>query len=198
MSVLAILSSFCTLLWMGSNGHRFELGMRVNSLVEIQFFAAGTLLALAVRRFPWKASMPSRLLLLLVTAVTWPVSVYLFDVSVGTMGDRLYAPLAGYFLILLGCVALFLSFLGVAVRPAFRPLMFLGKISYGLYAYHLIVLEVLSRVSPDGSGGHAVRFAKHLLAFGLTIVLAWLSYTYLEKPFLRLKKRFTFVPSRSI
>lgn len=198
MSVLAIVSSFCTLLWMGANGYRFELGMRVNSFVEIQFFAAGTLLALAVRRFPWKASTARRILLLLFTAIALPTSVYLFDVSVGTMGDRLYAPLAGYFLILLGCVALFLSFLGMAVKPALRPLVFLGKISYGLYAYHLIVLDVLSRLWTDELSSHAVRLMKHLLAFLITIGLAWLSYKYLETPFLRLKKRFTFVPSRVV
>jgi hypothetical protein len=34
------------------------------------------------------------------------------------------------------------------------------------------------------------------LAFCLTVLAAHLSYTIYERPFLRLKKRFTFVPSR--
>lgn len=198
MSLLAIGASFGTLLWMGRTGYRFELGMRVNSFVEIQFFAAGTLLALAVRRFPWRASAPRRLLLLAVTLVTLPTSVYLFDVSIGTARDRLYAPLAGYALILVGCIALFLCFLGLHVKPAFSPIVYLGKISYGLYAYHLIVLGVLSRVWPGGSSVHSVRLIKHLLAFLLTIGLAALSYKYFETPFLRLKKKFTFVASRAV
>ena len=36
-----------------------------------------------------------------------------------------------------------------------------------------------------------------IVSLGLTIGVAALSYHYFEKPFLRLKKRFTFVPSRA-
>jgi peptidoglycan/LPS O-acetylase OafA/YrhL len=198
MSIFAIAVSCGTLLWMGWTGYRFELGMRVNSFVEIQFFAAGTLLALGLRRFPWKASAIQRILLLIFTMMALPASVYFFDVSVGIAREHLYAPLAGYLLILAGCIALFLSFLGLQVKPSFRPFVFLGKISYGLYAYHLIVLKVLGRVWPDTTSTHPVRLAKHLLVLLTTVGVAWLSYTYLEKPFLRLKKRFTFVPSRSL
>lgn len=197
MSVLAVGVSFWTLLQMSRAGYRFELGMRVNSLVEIQFFAAGILLALAFRRFPWKASVLRRLLLLAVAAISFPTSVYLFDLSVGIARDHRYGALAGYILILTGCIALFLSFLGLQVKPAFRPLVFLGKISYGLYAYHLIVLDVFSRVWPDGPV-HSVRLMKHLLALLMTIAVASLSYKYFETPFLRLKERFTFVANRSI
>ena len=35
-----------------------------------------------------------------------------------------------------------------------------------------------------------------LIAFISTVVIALLSYHFFEKPFLRLKKRFTFIPSR--
>jgi peptidoglycan/LPS O-acetylase OafA/YrhL len=35
-----------------------------------------------------------------------------------------------------------------------------------------------------------------LVAFMATVTFATLSYNYFEKPFLRLKKRFTFIPSR--
>jgi peptidoglycan/LPS O-acetylase OafA/YrhL len=198
MSIFAIAVSCGTLLWMGRTGYRFELGMRANSLAEVQFFAAGTLLALAVRRSPWRASAFQRILLLTVTVIALPISVYFFDASVGTARGHLHAPLAGYLLILAGCIALFLSFLGLQVRPSLRLFVFLGKISYGLYAYHLIVLDVLSRVWPDTTNTHPVRLMKHLLAFLATVALAWLSYKYLEKPFLRLKKRFTFVPSRAL
>jgi peptidoglycan/LPS O-acetylase OafA/YrhL len=198
MSIFAIAVSCGTLLWMGRTGYRFELGMRANSLVEVQFFAAGTLLALAVRRSPWRASAFQRILLLMVTIIVLPASVYFFDASVGTVRGHLHAPLAGYLLILAGCIALFLSFLGLQVRPSLRIFVFLGKISYGLYAYHLIVLDVLSRVWPDTTNTHPVRLMKHLLAFLTTVALAWLSYKYLEKPFLRLKKQFTFVPSRAL
>jgi peptidoglycan/LPS O-acetylase OafA/YrhL len=35
-----------------------------------------------------------------------------------------------------------------------------------------------------------------LIAFMATVVFSVLSYYFLEKPFLRLKKRFTLIPSR--
>ncbi len=71
----------------------------------------------------------------------------------------------------------------------------LGKISYGLYVYHLIVLTVLLRllnIQSIGDEGLSVwKFIPlSILILGGTIGIAHLSYTYIEQPFLRLKERF--------
>jgi peptidoglycan/LPS O-acetylase OafA/YrhL len=69
------------------------------------------------------------------------------------------------------------------------PLRFLGQRSYGIYLYHLPLFALLGRwlleaeVRPNG--WHA------LLAVGLTVAVAELSYRLWERPFLRLKGRFS-------
>jgi peptidoglycan/LPS O-acetylase OafA/YrhL len=70
-------------------------------------------------------------------------------------------------------------------------LVFLGKISFGLYVFHnacIFLTEYLFRGS-----------ANILIAGGslmLTIIVATMSYYFLERRFLRMKKNFTIIPSR--
>jgi len=74
---------------------------------------------------------------------------------------------------------------------------YLGKISYGLYVYHLIALtivfEILSLLSPHFAVGAGVSGTVFVLIFGaallLTVGLASLSYFYWERPFLKFKDR---------
>jgi peptidoglycan/LPS O-acetylase OafA/YrhL len=63
-----------------------------------------------------------------------------------------------------------------------RPLVWLGGISYGVYLFHLPVMEALAHLPIPWS-------AQILLAFAITLAIAGLSYRYLEKPLLRLKPR---------
>ncbi|MGA8795057.1 MAG: hypothetical protein WB498_19210, partial [Candidatus Binatus sp.] len=89
-----------------------------------------------------------------------------------------------------------------------RCLIYLGKISYGLYVYQQIALFaarlLLFRGVLDGMLVAAglppwSAFPVYLiLAFGLNVALAAVSYRWLEAPFLRLKERFTRVPSRAV
>ena len=65
-----------------------------------------------------------------------------------------------------------------------RPLAALGKISYGLYLWHLPVYAVLLRHLLDLP--LAVRSA---LVMAASIAVATLSYAVVERPFLRLKDR---------
>ena len=79
--------------------------------------------------------------------------------------------------------------LGVRVPPAFAPIVYLGKISYGLYVFHSLFIEVVNRgIGPVHS--LAAMAGKFLLAFSLTILGAVLSYRLFESPFIRMKERF--------
>ena len=62
-------------------------------------------------------------------------------------------------------------------------LRFLGKISYGIYMYHLPIIYFLCCYKLRG-------WQIYTAAFVLTTLTAWLSYYVIERPFLRLKERF--------
>lgn len=66
---------------------------------------------------------------------------------------------------------------------------FLGKISYGIYMYHWIVLLLAFRLLPltDSAISMVLLYG---FTFVLTIGVAWLSYETYEKFFLNLKKKF--------
>ena len=76
-------------------------------------------------------------------------------------------------------------------------LRFLGKYSYGIYVLHVLVLAVMNlpmRVALLGLT-HSKLFAvvgAGLTSLAVSIVAAYLSYHFYERPFLRLKQRFDY------
>jgi peptidoglycan/LPS O-acetylase OafA/YrhL len=73
----------------------------------------------------------------------------------------------------------------------------LGKISYGLYVYHLLAIEFVQACFRPLHGLQYLA-ASALLSLLLTMSAAAISYTFLEAPFLRLKRRFEIVHTRPI
>jgi peptidoglycan/LPS O-acetylase OafA/YrhL len=79
-----------------------------------------------------------------------------------------------------------------------------GKISYGLYVYHYMALHFMGMAAHWFQGearlylsSWAVGWSVTAAGFLLTLGLSRLSYDFYEKPFLKLKERFTFVRSRT-
>ena len=68
----------------------------------------------------------------------------------------------------------------------------LGKISYGFYMYHCVVIYFVQKIIIQyGLQESIFGFIAFLLLSGyLTIIISRLSYTYIEEPILRLKKYF--------
>ena len=99
----------------------------------------------------------------------------------------------------LGLVAVALAHDGVWRRVlAYRRFVWLGKISYGLYMYHEVAFWLRHRVD-RGTGWFANK--ESLLAVGAfagVVALAAVSYYAFERPFLKLKKRWSRVPSRPL
>jgi peptidoglycan/LPS O-acetylase OafA/YrhL len=83
-----------------------------------------------------------------------------------------------------GVVALFLAIIGL--RITWRPLLYLGRISYGLYVYHLLALDI-SKVVLLHFTGACPFWQRGLFGLAITIPMAMISYRWLETPFLRLK-----------
>lgn len=77
-------------------------------------------------------------------------------------------------------------------------LQYLGKISYGLYVFHLTALLLVDRFFQGGGYGAAHAVARILLTLAVTIAISAISYKVVETPFLNLKNRFTYVRSRPV
>jgi peptidoglycan/LPS O-acetylase OafA/YrhL len=64
-----------------------------------------------------------------------------------------------------------------------KPLLYIGRISYGLYVFHLLVPEILPYEAPPSG------IARFLYVTATTLALASLSRYLLERPFNHLKER---------
>jgi peptidoglycan/LPS O-acetylase OafA/YrhL len=79
---------------------------------------------------------------------------------------------------------------------SYSRLVWLGKISYGLYMYHEVAFW-LTRMMSDWVGWFANRdLIWPIVSLSLTVGMAAASYYGFERQFLRLKRGWTRVPSR--
>jgi peptidoglycan/LPS O-acetylase OafA/YrhL len=70
-----------------------------------------------------------------------------------------------------------------------RPLVYVGTVSYGVYLWHMIALDPVQRLIQKAHLDPAFwTFPIGMLA---TVAIAGISFHYFEKPFLRLKGRFS-------
>lgn len=103
--------------------------------------------------------------------------------------------LLGWPIVAAACTAIVIAFIGLKMQ--LRALRYLGKISYGLYVYHLLCIQIAERILPTGSYLFQT-IARIGLSLGLTIIVSIASYAVLERPFLKLKNRFAHVASRPV
>jgi len=172
-----------------------------NSFARLDSIALGILLAVIFHgRSTFRFGLPARIALLFLGISAWMlVGRYcgLLD-PVPTLAGGMI----GYPLMSLGGVAVFLSVLGAAQDGASflkNPLLaYLGKISYGLYAFHLLALRLSSNLFSEYHHPFSQTLS-WLCALGITFSLAVVSFRWLETPFLRWKqKSFTYVPSGAL
>ena len=69
--------------------------------------------------------------------------------------------------------------------------MYLGKISYGLYLYHVIVIEIFNNL--QSSLGERHVWWLQLATITLSIVAAVVSWEFVERPILELKDKFSYM-----
>lgn len=76
-------------------------------------------------------------------------------------------------------------------------LNFLGKISYGIYMYHMMCIGIAFAIVRWVTANVVLQnILLYILSIGLTILVSWLSYDYFESFFLRLKPRLQALTTR--
>jgi peptidoglycan/LPS O-acetylase OafA/YrhL len=158
-----------------------------SSFVQMETFAAGILLALRdYVRPPTARSWPVRIVGLIAVFGTWVAAVVVFHIKGVDLPARGPVSLCiGFALVAASCAGMIDLMYGTRRWP--KSLLYLGKISYGLYVFHILGLMY------QGRHWHGA-----LAALTTKIVLASLSYKFLESPFLRLKEKYEVVLSRPV
>jgi peptidoglycan/LPS O-acetylase OafA/YrhL len=164
-----------------------------NTLTHLDAMAGGILLAVLLRgRVPQtRFWLRTGLIVAGITAVL--ITGYFDEQHVGVSRTGV---LVGYPLIALSCTVIVFAVIGMQLRA--RPLRYLGKISYGLYVYHLTCIRITGQVLLPFRWGTFGIGLRAVVALGITIVVAAVSYRFLETPFLNLKRRFTHIDSRPV
>jgi peptidoglycan/LPS O-acetylase OafA/YrhL len=111
-----------------------------NSLVQFEMFAAGAALALYLCGTTPRFRAKTRLSLVAVSISMWLASTYWFRakyVGPASSGPSL---VIGYLFVASGCATALLSVLGIT-RSFPSPLVYLGRISFGLYVFHLLAIQ---------------------------------------------------------
>jgi peptidoglycan/LPS O-acetylase OafA/YrhL len=181
--------------------HANSNSVRYNSLARLDPIAAGILVATVLHSRMPKFGLRLRLIMLCCGVSGLILVAHFWRIN---RPDSLeWVPtLIGYPVVAVSCTLILLAVLGVSLRfPQF--LVYLGKISYGLYVYHILAMFLAWRLIPSWkllpSHNHFSHvFLRELLGLAITVLLASISYTVLEKPFLKLKTRFELVRSRPI
>lgn len=170
--------------------------VRSNTFMRIDMFALGGLLACYFHHRPAQVSKRARMTLLATAlALYWAIGL---DLSGGYEGS---APLWAYPFAGLASMACLAAFIGGPIRLQLawpqRLMSYLGKISYGLYLWHNPAIWITHQIVPDDNTPDLHSLSVRLVfSATLTLIVSVVSYEVLEKPFLRMKRRFTFVESR--
>ncbi len=196
---LTIAAAYLALARACHSGTDLDTGIWVNSLVQFQFFATGAATSLLLKGRAARLSMASRFIL----CATGLTALYLaqarFHAKLGPTPAHFASAAVGYLFINIGCIILFFAFLGASELIRAKPLLYLGRISYGLYVFHFAMLSLcekgLQRL-PQARTPLMLCF-KETLALLLTIALASLSWKFFESPILGLKRRFEIVRTRT-
>lgn len=184
MTGLAVLGA-ASLVWSGVSTAHDQAFAYMSTFTRVWEFAGGALTALvAVRLSGWKATA---LGWVGVAAVLW--SSWAFTERSAFPGWIALVPV-------LGAIAIIVAGRGRGPGTAgwwlsLRPARFIGDISYSIYLIHwpLVVLAPYAL-------GHKLAWPEKLVLLALTVVLAWLSKTFVEDP-LRVRPLLAAAPWRA-
>jgi peptidoglycan/LPS O-acetylase OafA/YrhL len=159
-----------------------------NTIARLDSIALGAILAFALNgRAPQISNLLRVVLCVVAFASWWLIARYLKQdgpTSVATFGLSALASVVLLVAVLRSDARI------LRVRP-FSWLVYLGRISYGLYVFHLLALALIMQLSVVPVLEIPLNFELRLVfSFLLTVLLAAISYRWVEQPFLRLKDRF--------
>lgn len=208
--VIALMAAAIALRWrLGEPGQSNQMLIQFNTFAQFDTLLSGVLLALVLGKDP-KASRVGHwarwLQWPLFALIIWGLSgrqLGQVGQGLGQAGRELAWNPAWDFVAIWAC-GVGLVTVAVAVRGWLQRflsstiLVWLGKISYGLYMYHEVAFWLKPKVTSN-LGWFPNRAVLVVIGtFATTVALAALSYYLYERPFLKLKKAWTRLPTRPV
>lgn len=179
----------CFLVLYGRNHTLSDVVPWSNTFVQFQMFVVGIVMALLLKHKSPEFNLPIRIILVAGAIFAWALAICAAHIKNLGQAPSATQYVCGYALVGAGCGAIIIACLGIQRVPGF--MVGLGKISYGLYVFHYLMLKVC--------GSHIKNKAVvAIAALAFTIIIAKISYKWFESPFLRLKKRSEVIQSRPI
>jgi peptidoglycan/LPS O-acetylase OafA/YrhL len=174
--------------------HALEGDVWCNTFVQLDPIAAGILIAVLLKGEIPRLSRLARAAMMLAGITALALGSLYF----GIKNDPLTTMriVLGYPSVAIGGALLLLSVLKPHAGGRNRVLIYLGRISYGLYVFHVLGL-LISNYTVYDQTANLFRYSLRVgVALAATVAMAAVSYRWLETPFLSLKQRFTHVLSR--
>jgi peptidoglycan/LPS O-acetylase OafA/YrhL len=180
-----MIATACIVIPLGPHGWNFDFTSSFSSFTAMAF---GIALACVIDNREIRLPVP-RAVVFSGGLVCWYAAI------AAGLGDDTLRSLVGLLLVNVGSTLMLLAALGTS--PG-RLIVHLGKISYGLYVYHVLVIAIVDTLVAK----HRLALAWYplilMVELAATIAIAHISYRLLEAPFLRVKERFTFIGSRPV
>lgn len=204
-SFISFIVAYATIIYYAQRPTSGFNGQWTNSFFQFQFFGAGILFSafLKGREPKWNAAI--RAILFLAGIICWLIALMVCEVTADAPHLTTIAQsIGGWLLVLAGVILLFLSLYGAPAKFMPSWLAYLGRISYGMYVFHITIYWIVYIIFKTELAVFSERIGLpgwkngigFIIAFIATVLVAALSYRFFEKPFLKLKTRFTLVPSR--
>lgn len=132
------------------------------------------------RRKPWIQLFNSNIFLVIITSITGLMWLFKFEHKYFT--DEIFAVL--FSVLILGII----GSKTINIDSTFTK--FLGKISYGIYMYHWLVVLVVIEWLPIEENAVSYNFKLYSIVITTTVLISYLSYYLFEKKFLNLKSKY--------
>ncbi|MGJ1446069.1 acyltransferase family protein [Sphingobacterium spiritivorum] len=204
-SYVAFIGAYVTIVYYALQPTEGFNGQWTNSFVQFQFFAAGILLSVYLKGWQPDWGFIPRIGLFIAGYACWLTASMACKVTADAPHlTTVWESITGWLLILTGVMCFFFSLYGASPRFMLKPFVYLGRISYGMYVFHITVYWIIYTIFKEELTFFSEKMGLlewknnvgAIFAFIVTVAIATLSYGFFEKPFLRLKKKFTFIPSR--
>lgn len=188
-----LILAFCARLYLGTHGAT-ETQVWCNTLAQLDPLAAGILLAVYLRGEAPKIVPLGRVVVIGFGMICLAAAANHWQIKADPLTPSRI--LIGYPVVALGGAALLVGVLSSAKLLHKSALVYLGRISYGLYVYHVFGLMLSDYLVPKAEGSLARYALRVAIALTITVSCAAASFRWIETPFLNLKQRFAHVLSR--